>query len=294
MDNELKFDYYLMTQRLAEASRKSIIKQVNAFLEWLEGESIPDVTEVNYNDIMAFVKHCGASGNSQKTIAIKLAFLNHYFMWLVKEGQMLERPTSNIHIKGIQRKHLHHVLKAEQLEALYNSFDSADPSGMRNKVLLGMIVYQALRVEELTNLTVADILVREGKVRINSGRKTSGRAIKLEPHQIVDLLEYMGSARKELLAQTGKSTNQLFLSSGTGSQLLNTLQYILTQLKKRNPAVKNWKQIRASVISHWITIYGLRKAQYLAGHRHISSTEEYKQQDLDELQGDIDKFHPLQ
>jgi integrase/recombinase XerD len=47
------------------------------------------------------------------------------------------------------------------------------------------------------------------------------------------------------------------------------------------------------VISYWIAVYGLRKAQYLAGHRFISSTEEYQQQDLDELQGDIDKFHPL-
>jgi hypothetical protein len=37
----------------------------------------------------------------------------------------------------------------------------------------------------------------------------------------------------------------------------------------------------------------LRKAQYLAGHRHVSSTEEYKQQLLDELQADVKKFHPL-
>lgn len=42
-----------------------------------------------------------------------------------------------------------------------------------------------------------------------------------------------------------------------------------------------------------VPVYDLRKAQYLAGHRHVSSTESYKQQVLDELQVDVKKFHPF-
>jgi site-specific recombinase XerD len=293
MDNETQFDYYLHSQRLAEATRISVIKQVNSFLLWVEGESIPDVTEVSYNDVMAFVKHCGKAGNSQKTIAIKLAFLNHYFMWLVKTGEMTENPVSNIHIRGIQRKHLHHILKREQLDSLYHSFDATGVSGKRNRVILGMVVYQALRVEELTSLRVKDILIREAKLQVEGSRKAAARTLKLEPCQIVDLMEYVSDARKSLLEETGKSTDRLFISSGSSDSLLNTLQYILAQVKKQNKEVKDWKQLRASVISYWIAISGLRKAQYLAGHRYISSTEEYQQQDFDELQGDINRFHPF-
>ena len=68
---------------------------------------------------------------------------------------------------------------------------------------------------------------------------------------------------------------------------------VLQHLRKINKGVKNLDQIRASVITHWVKIYDLRKAQYLAGHRYVSSTEDYKQQVLDELQGDVKKFHPL-
>jgi len=107
MDNERQFDYYLYGKRLSEASRKSIIKQVNAFRQWLEGQSIPDITEVSYNDVMAYVKHCRNAGNTQKTIALKLGFLHHYFMWLIKEEEIKENLTSNIRVQGIQRKHLH-------------------------------------------------------------------------------------------------------------------------------------------------------------------------------------------
>jgi integrase/recombinase XerD len=293
MDNQTQFDYYLHGKRLAEASRIAIIKQVDSFLLWMESESISDVTEVSYNDIMAFVKYCGKAGNSQKTIAIKLAFLNHYFMWLVKTGEMTENPAGNIHIKGIQRKHLHHFLKREQLDGLYHSFIATGIAGMRNKVILGMVVYQALKVEELTSLTIKDVLIKEAKIKVGGGRKTNGRTLPLESHQVVDLLEYMSDARKSLLKETGKSTDQLFTSSGTGDKLLNTLQHILVLIKKQDKEVKDWKQLRASVISYWISVYGLRKAQYFAGHRFISSTEEYKQQDLEELQGDVDKFHPF-
>lgn len=293
MYNEQQFDYYLYGKRLSEASRKSIIKQVKAFWAWVEGQSIPDVTEVSYNDVMAYVKHCSGSGNTQKTIALKLGFLHYYFTWLVKEGDIKENPVSNIRVRGIQRKHLHHFLKKEELDWLYHEFNPNGAAGMRNKVMLGMIVYQALRVEELTSLTLKNLQLKEGKIRVESGRKTNARILTLEAHQVVDLLQYITDARKELLEQAAKDTDQLFTSSGTGDKLFNTLQYILAQIKKLNPEVKDWKQLRASVIAYWIALHGLRKAQYLAGHRYISSTEEYQQQDLDELQVDIDKFHPF-
>lgn len=293
MDNETQFDYYLYGKRLSEASRKSIIKQVKAFWAWMEGQSIPDVTEVSYNDVIAYVKHCSGSGNAQKTIALKLGFLHHYFTWLLKEGDIKENPVSNIRVRGIQRKHLHHFLKKEELDALYAGFNPDGAAGMRNKVMLGMIVYQALRVEELTSLTLKNLQLKDGRIRVEGGRKTNPRTLTLEAHQVVDLLQYITGARKELLEQTGKETDQLFTSSGTGDKLFNTLQYILAQIRKLNPEVKDWKQLRASVIAYWIAVHGLRKAQYMAGHRYISSTEEYQQQDLDELQGDIDKFHPF-
>lgn len=293
MDNEMQFDYYLYGKRLSEASRKSIIKQVNAFGQWLEQQGIPDIAEVSYNDVMAYVRHCKSAGNTQKTIALKLGFLHHYFMWLIIENEIKENPVSNIRIQGVQRKHLHHYLKKEELDGLYQSYDEPGAAGLRNRVMLGMIVYQAIRVEELTNLTLKSLQLKEGKIRVEANRKTNARTLALEPYQVIDLLEYISNARKEILEKTGKETEQLFMSSGTGDKLFNTLQYILKRMKRQNNEVKDFKQLRASVIAYWIAVYGLRKAQYLAGHRFISSTEEYQQQDLDELQGDIDKFHPF-
>jgi len=47
------------------------------------------------------------------------------------------------------------------------------------------------------------------------------------------------------------------------------------------------------VITHWLKLHNLRKVQYMAGHRYISSTESYKANNLDGLKEDIAKFHPF-
>lgn len=58
-----------------------------------------------------------------------------------------------------------------------------------------MVVYQALRVEEITKLTVKDVKFKEGKIAVAGGRKTNGRTLTLEPNQIIDFLEYLSDCR---------------------------------------------------------------------------------------------------
>jgi len=60
-----------------------------------------------------------------------------------------------------------------------------------------------------------------------------------------------------------------------------------------NHTVKNAEQIRTSVITKWLKIYNLREVQHLAGHRYISSTESYLQNDMEGLKEEVQQFHPL-
>ena len=49
----------------------------------------------------------------------------------------------------------------------------------------------------------------------------------------------------------------------------------------------------ASVITKWLKQYNLREVQYLAGHRYISTTESYQQNDVEGLAEEINMYHPL-
>ncbi|WP_407265268.1 hypothetical protein [Tenacibaculum maritimum] len=71
------------------------------------------------------------------------------------------------------------------------------------------------------------------------------------------------------------------------------LKGVTKKLKELAPNFISLNQLRASVITHWIQTKGLRKAQYLAGHKSIHSTEEYIPNVLEDLTEDIIQYNPF-
>ena len=160
--------------------------------------------------------------------------------------------------------------------------------------MLGLLVYQGLKTEELAKLEVTDIKLREGKIEVPGGKKSNHRTITLESHQVLDLYEYILQARPEILKSSGEETNQLIITlTGQASSISNLVSSFIKPLKAQYPILQNAKQIRASVITKWLKMYNLREVQYLAGHRYIGTTEGYQQNDIEGLAEEINMFHPL-
>ena len=179
---------------------------------------------------------------------------------------------------------------------MYNDFKNIESDSLakkRNEVIVSLLVYQGLNSTELGRLTTADLKLREGKVFINGTRRSNERTLKMESHQILDFMEYQLKTRADILQETGKETDLLFTSFGSSTKFNNIISKLLPQLKKLNKKVKSVHQIRTSVIVHWLKLYNLREVQYMAGHRYVSSTEAYLINDLEDLQDDIEKYHPI-
>jgi len=71
------------------------------------------------------------------------------------------------------------------------------------------------------------------------------------------------------------------------------LAWLFKKLRRINLNVKDAKQIRASVITHWLKTHNIREVQVMAGHRYISSTERYVQDNLENLHEMIETLHPI-
>ena len=65
------------------------------------------------------------------------------------------------------------------------------------------------------------------------------------------------------------------------------------RIRKTKSDILHPKQIRTSVITHWLTSYNLREVQYFAGNKHVYSTERYQLNQFDNLQKRLEKLHPL-
>ena len=134
----------------------------------------------------------------------------------------------------------------------------------------------------------------KGKITIPGTKKSNTREIELKPFQLMEFMEYVNECRPKILRETSKVTEQLLLPIGRSYKLHNTIHKLAKELKEINNSFIDVKQIKTSVIINWLKVHGLRRTQYLAGHKYISSTEKYVQDDLESLHDTINTYHPLQ
>ena len=221
--------------------------------------------------------------------------MKSYFRYLLIENYRSDNPVEGIQIKGVKRVTNYNLLEAEELEDLYYSFEtdnykdkSQKHALKRGKILVGLIVYQGLNTTDLGSLKVEHLQLTKGKIYVPSTKRSNARELELKPWQIMEFMNYVNEVRPMIQDSMNNHSDQLFITNGRFNTIIHEL---FKKIKWYNQKVENNKQIRASVITNWLGQYNLRKVQYLAGHRYISSTEKYVQDDLENLHEIVNNFH---
>lgn len=299
------FADYLFQKGYSSTTVRSFTRELHRFMQWMERDNT-EIENIGYNDITAYLQSFGSV--SQQTKRCYLRGVKHYFDYLIAQEQRSDNPAAFIQLKGIKRRTLYDVLNRQELDNLYHQYKLPDEQSkeknqnwfkskmlaqQRNKVIVGCMLYQGLDAKDIHRLQVSDVKLKEGLLHIPGSRKSEARELKLEALQIMELMEYMLHTRKALLAFTGKTTEQLFISVGTSEGVGNMMSRLIKRLHQINPKVSSIKQIKTSVIVHWLKLYNLRQVQYMAGHRYISSTENYLVNEMDSMIEDIAKYHPI-
>ena len=154
-----------------------------------------------------------------------------------------------------------------------------------------MQTIQGLTISDLKRVEMEHLELYKGKIYIPRGKRGNSRTLELKPWQVIEFLEYINEVRPKLLPSNNQEVTQVFIAAN--NKLSDMVLGIMKKLKKTNHKVINVNQIRASVIVNWLSQYNLRKVQILAGHKYISTTERYIQEDLKQLQEVINNYHPL-
>lgn len=286
---------YLEKNGYTKRSIPTYLKAQNQFEKWCKKYGTT-AKSIDYKTFLNYIDFLRKRGLKQRTIKSYVSNLKIYFNYLVAQNYRTENNIQNIHIKGVKKEVIHNILTSDELEDIYQSYNTSKGNPLtrkRNKIIIGLLVYQGLTTTDLQQLQTENIQLYKGKIDVLGSKKSNGRVLELKPWQLLELMEYIKQVRPQILDQQYRETNQLILPLGSSLKLQNSLVKITKELKKINHSFINLKQIRTSVIVHWLKQYNLRKAQYFAGHCYISSTERYKQDDLENLHKTINTFHPF-
>lgn len=290
------YNDYLKGQNYSKTTIKVYTTEIQSFIKWCDRNGTTAI-EIDYKNCLKYIKHLTRKGTTKKTINHRLRTVKIYFNYLIDEACRSDNPIENITIKGVKRTVNYNLLEADELEDLYYSFETDKYQEeyhkytlKRAKVILGLIVYQGLNATDLGNLKIEHLQLSKGKIYVPSAKRSNARELELKPWQMMEFMEYANEVRPTIQNKLQNHSEQLF---PTNARFNSIVHHIFKKLKKYNQKAENIKQIRASVITNWLGQYNLRKVQYLAGHRYISSTERYLQDDLDNLHEIVNSFHPI-
>jgi len=300
------FKIYLQELGNGESTIRQKSNYAGYFLNWLEPERLQP-QDARYNDLLDFVDYCKSEGNSKQHINSKLRSIRSFYQYLKQQNPGIINPATNLYLKGTHKKVISGIIDFKELETLYHSFATGDNRDKRNKAILGLLIYQGVTTEELHRLEPCHLKLKEGKVYIPGNRRRNSRTLELKPFQIMELHEYVNEVRPKIIKEITKPgparkpdkinktriENQLFISINGSENIKNSLLHMFRDVQKIAPNITNAKQIRQSVIVHWLKNHNLRQAQYMAGHKYVSSTERYQTNNLDNLQSKLEICHPL-
>lgn len=299
-----EFKTFLQKKGLSISTQKFYCYQVERFLQWYKDDAINAQTK----DVLKYLDYLQNKRSLQNiTRRNHLISIDHYFQFIG-----LGNTTAFIKLKGTKKRKLNYIYSTEELTALYDNYHAVyiqnfDPldwktslaGKWRNYIMLGCLVFQGVQTNELDALTVNDLDFTKATLKINP--KTSrgnARTLTLEATQIGAFMCYLQTIRPQFKAN---NTDKLFLpvpkymrkEDKHKQSIMPALRHLNKELKTLHKNYHKMTQLRASVITYWIKNLGLRKAQYMAGHKSIVSTEEYIHNDLESLVDDISKFNPF-
>jgi len=296
-----KFDNYLFAIKNASLHTRrnyhNDLTQFLAFLRenesdiWNQGEAA--LGKINPLIIRGFLSHL-LQKNSKTTIARKIAALNSFFRFLIKEGFTALNPVQAISAPKPE-KVIPSFLSVDEIFSLIEQPDHEKDLSCRDRAILELMYSCGLRVSEVTGLNLGDIDPSQGNLKVK-GKGNKERMLPVGTKALEAIHDYL-IVRNNLEAKRKdqEKSPALFLnhrgarlSTRSIGRMISGYARFLTLFRPIHPHA-----IRHTFATHLLDAGAdLRAIQELLGHSSLSTTQKYTHVSIDRLMEVYDKAHP--
>lgn len=220
-----------------------------------------------------------------------LSTLRRFYRYQIRQGHMDLDPCAQVLSPKLGRP-LPKAMSEQQVSDLLLAPDVEKDIGLRDRAMLELLYATGLRVSELVQLTLLEINLDVGVVRI-VGKGNKERLVPLGEQAIDWIGDYIRRARNNLLKD--KRSDALFVTARGGSMTRQAFWYLI----KKYAAIAGITgalsphTLRHAFATHLIN-HGadLRSVQMLLGHADLSTTQIYTHIARERLQTMHARHHP--
>ena len=285
----MKLEDYL-SQSLMQSSIKTYIYDIEKYKKHDK-----NVAKYDYQKLMKYIeilRHTHAISHIQKIIAS----IKKYYDYLIEIGKRKDNPARAIRIRDAKENpiQLQDLFTEKEVQILLVPRIERYPFlTKRNKIIMSLLVHQALRIGEIENIKLNDLDLEKATIQIHKTGITNARNLPLKAEQILLLYEFINQDRNKL--KTWRDDENALLLGKLGTPIRNEdVDYLISTYQKQSKKKLTTTTIRQSVIANLlIKNNDLRIVQHFAGHKSPDTTEKYRQTGLNALKTAIDKLHPI-
>lgn len=276
---------------LADNTLVAYRRDLTLFEHWLATECGRRLEQTLPQDVHAWMAQWFGHARAS-TVNRRLASLRRFFQWARRQSLMTHDPCLEV-VPARQAQRIPKTLTEAQVEALLGAPGLNTAFGLRDRAMLEVLYATGLRVSELVGLSVLDVSLNDGVVRVVQGKGGKDRLVPLGAEAAHWVDRYMREARAALLAS--KPSSALFLSSRGCAmsrqgfwQLVKKYAVISGVRAPLSPHV-----LRHAFATHLLN-HGadLRVVQVLLGHADISTTQIYTHVARERLKNLHARHHP--
>ena len=250
-----------------------------------------DLTTISTEQIFDFINHLNDLGLSPRSSARIISGLKTFYKMLVINGDLESNPLQTVQTPKLPQK-LPDVLTHDEINQMMAAIDYSKLSGERDKTIIMLMYGSGLRVSELVSLTINDLFVDEGFVKV-VGKGNKERLVPFGSKTIKQVGHYLQHFRDQVANQESKSV--LILNQRGGSLSRVSVFNIIKQLASRAGIKKSISPhtLRHSFATTLIEAGAdMRAVQQMLGHESITTTEIYTHLDKAYLKTVIEQYHP--
>jgi site-specific recombinase XerD len=275
-------------------TRRAYTRATADFLAWCEAHGIASIAAVQPVHVAAYIEQM-THLLSAPTVKQRLAAIRHLFDWLVTGQIVPVNPAASV--RGPSHKVKRGktpVLEPSEARALLDAIDVSTIVGLRDRALIGLMVYSFARVGAALAMKVEDVYVQQRRLWVRLHEKGGKRHempchhnLEAYLHAYIDAAGIEGDPKGPLFRTIGRGTDAL-----TRTPLPQPNAYAMIRRRAAATGIDTKvgnHTFRATGITAYLKNGGtLEKAAQMANHASTRTTQLYDRRSdevtLDEIE----------